>query len=189
VFHEWGFGGKLISNDGAAFLRGTNGSVPVRLAPGSPLAVSPDGKSVIISNDSLLEMPRIQLFPTGAGEPTALPDGAIRQSYDAWWFPDDPVDGGERRPIPGLESDECVLRLRVDGHHVFVTERNFPLMPTPPFRLDLESGRRESWKELSPADSAGVQNLVWVCLTPDGRSYAYSYFRKLSVLYLVERVR
>jgi hypothetical protein len=249
VFHEWGFGGKLTSDDGAAFLRGTNGSAPARLAAGSPLALSPDGRWAIVNHDFEGKPSTITLFPTGAGDPKPLPAGTIRRYYDAWWFPDGkrillsgnegdrprrlfvqeisggepkaltpegvvalensispdgkwvaagaygeamslyPIEEGERRSIPGLSPDEYVLRWTPDGRHLFVTARDLEKIPARILRLDLESGHREEWKELSPADSAGVQNLVWLCLTPDGRSYAYSYFRRLSVLYLVSNVR
>jgi Tol biopolymer transport system component/tRNA A-37 threonylcarbamoyl transferase component Bud32 len=247
VFHEGGIGGAMISgrSHGAAFLRRTDGSPAVRLGVGQPLALSPDGKWVILVTDEAKA--RMALHPTGAGDSRELPAGTVRQYYDAWWFPDGrrlliagneenrprrlfiqdlsggdpkpftpegvwtlenaispdgkwvaagtrdegapmslyPVEEGEIRAIPGLSPKDYVLRWSPDARHLFVAERNFGV-PLSILRLDLETGVRELWKELMPADPAGVPGFSWICLTPDGRSYAYTHRRILSDLYLVE---
>jgi len=51
------------------------------------------------------------------------------------------------------------------------------------------SGRRELWKELAPVDRAGLNSIARVAVTPDGRTYAYSYLRILSFLQLVEGMK
>jgi tRNA A-37 threonylcarbamoyl transferase component Bud32/Tol biopolymer transport system component len=246
VFHEAGIGGTMIAgSQGTAFLRGTDGSPAVRLGVGQPLALSPDGKWVVLVTDEAKA--RLALYPTGAGDSRELPAGTVRQYYDAWWFPDGrrlliagneenrprrlfiqdlsggdpkpftpegvwtlenaispdgkwvaagardegapmslyPVEEGDVRAIPGLSPKDYVLRWSPDALHLFVTEgeRGGALSI---FRLDLETGVREPWKDLTPADPAGVPGIAWVCLTPDGRSYAYTYARVLSDLYLVE---
>ncbi|HSS43897.1 MAG TPA: protein kinase [Thermoanaerobaculia bacterium] len=58
-------------------------------------------------------------------------------------------------------------------------------IPTPIYRLDLRNGKKELWKELAPPDRAGLEGIGKVCLTPDGRSFAYSYQRCQNDLYLV----
>lgn len=52
----------------------------------------------------------------------------------------------------------------------------------------LYTGRREIWKELEPADPAGV-TYVRPYLTRDGRAYVYTCYRYLSDLYLVTGLR
>jgi hypothetical protein len=42
---------------------------------------------------------------------------------------------------------------------------------------------------LIPADSAGLNTVNNPVVTPDGKAYAYSYFRVLSYLQLVEGVK
>ena len=61
--------------------------------------------------------------------------------------------------------------------------------PARVFRLDLETGTRVLWKELLPEDSAGVVTVARVHVTPDGRSYAYTYERELSDLYIGEALK
>jgi hypothetical protein len=55
-------------------------------------------------------------------------------------------------------------------------------------RLDRESGKRTPWMSLSVPDPAGVsvKNLL---LTPDARSYAYTYSRRLDDLYLAKGLK
>ncbi len=45
------------------------------------------------------------------------------------------------------------------------------------------------WKELTLEDLAGVVRIDPVRVAPDGRSWAYSYIRVLSNLYVVEGLR
>jgi hypothetical protein len=45
------------------------------------------------------------------------------------------------------------------------------------------------WRDLVPADRAGIYIVHLFDVTPDARWYAYSYVRDLSDLYLVECLR
>jgi hypothetical protein len=53
------------------------------------------------------------------------------------------------------------------------------------------------WKELRPADAAGLVSVALdlegyppqILITPEGRTYVYKYFRALSDLFLVEGLR
>ena len=54
-------------------------------------------------------------------------------------------------------------------------------------RLDLTTGLRRPWKQLLPADPAGVISIDRVVISRDGGSYAYTYQRVTSsTLYVVE---
>jgi hypothetical protein len=55
-------------------------------------------------------------------------------------------------------------------------------------RLERGTGRRVPWRTFRAADPAGA-NVVQVVLTPDGRSYAYTYCCILDDLYLVEGLK
>ncbi|MFZ0277836.1 MAG: hypothetical protein WA254_22275 [Candidatus Sulfotelmatobacter sp.] len=50
---------------------------------------------------------------------------------------------------------------------------NTPTVPTRIFRVDIATGKHELWKEIAPADPAGVQSIVSANLSADGKSYAY----------------
>ena len=54
-------------------------------------------------------------------------------------------------------------------------------------KLDLTTGRRRPWKQLMPADPAGVISIDRIVVSRDGGSYAYSYQRITSSdLYVVD---
>jgi hypothetical protein len=53
----------------------------------------------------------------------------------------------------------------------------------------VESRTRELVTELTPADPAGVGQIISVQVTADGRSCAYSYKQNLADLFLVSGLR
>ena len=91
------------------------------------------------------------------------------------------------RLVSGATPNDALIRWHSDNHSLYVYQRGE--LPTKIYRLDVESGRREFWKELLPADMTGVTNYPQIKITPDGKSYAYSYYRNLSQLYLVEGLK
>jgi Tol biopolymer transport system component len=98
-----------------------------------------------------------------------------------------PIRGGEPKPIANLEPGESVIRWSADGHSLFLRKLVGPASLEID-RLDVVTGRRELWKELKTPDSVGVQ-IGQVVMTPDGKSYAYSFQRDTSTLYLAEGLR
>jgi outer membrane protein assembly factor BamB len=74
-----------------------------------------------------------------------------------------------------------------DGRSFLVVRRSD--MPAKIFRVDSETGKRSLWKEVTPADSAGVAGISAFVTTPDGKAYAYNFIRTLSDLFLVEGLR
>jgi hypothetical protein len=94
-----------------------------------------------------------------------------------------PLNGGDPRPIPGLEQEDRVIRWGLDGRSLYVYRpRERPLKL---FKLNIATGQREPAKEIVPADQAGILGPVNVLITPDGRGYIYAFTRALSDLYLV----
>lgn len=94
-----------------------------------------------------------------------------------------PLDGGASRAIPGLTDGERVLRWGIDGRSLYVCRyRELPLRV---FKLDVTTGHKELWKEIAPADSAGILGSLNPQVTPDGKGYVYQFTRSLSDLYLV----
>jgi dipeptidyl aminopeptidase/acylaminoacyl peptidase len=98
-----------------------------------------------------------------------------------------PIEGGEPKSLPGVEPDEVVVRFTSDGRAIFVCQ--FGTAVNTVYRLDLATGRRETWKTFAPADPAGVIAVGPVLLSADGKSYVYSYRRILDDLYIVTGAR
>jgi hypothetical protein len=61
-------------------------------------------------------------------------------------------------------------------------------LPMRLFAVDIETGREEIWREFLPTDATGLNGLISFRNAPNG-AYAYSYFRSLSNLFLVEGVK
>ena len=102
LFYEDSAGSGPVES---VFLRRLDGSEPMRPGPGWPFGLSPDGRLALAATsprrDSLL------LIPTGAGETTVLPRGAIARYHWASFFPD-----GRRALVVGNEAGKP-LRLWV----------------------------------------------------------------------------
>jgi hypothetical protein len=235
----WGTG---ASPNYDVYLRGTNGSPPVRLGTGLGMSISPDGKWVA----SLLygRPHEIVLLPTGPGDmrkvpehsvtalddldfhpdgrrpifignqpgeeprvfvqdiegeapPRALsppgydsselsPDGrwvAARGSGGSWWL--FPVDEGEKRPALGVEDGERVAGWSADSFALYVYRRERVNMV---YRVDLETGARELWREVAPLDPVGAQTIM-IYVAPEANAYVLGSRRLLSELYLVEGLK
>ena len=62
-------------------------------------------------------------------------------------------------------------------------------MPGREQKLELATGRLEPWREFTLEDPAGLIRINPVRVAPDGRSWAYTYIRILSNLYVVEGLK
>jgi hypothetical protein len=56
------------------------------------------------------------------------------------------------------------------------------------YRLNIDTGERVLWKEIPSPDLAGF-GLYSMVLTPDGKSYFYTYSRELSTLFLADGLK
>ena len=134
---------------------------------GAPLPVSPEGPFTggPISPDgrfvaALGPEGKVTLYPTVPGEPVAVP-GAMPMWFPIQWTPD----------------------------AKFLYVFRFGELPARVFRLDPFTGRRELWKQFAPSDPAGAVEIRSIAMTPDAQSYAYTYVRILSTLYVAEGLR
>jgi eukaryotic-like serine/threonine-protein kinase len=162
----------------------------------------PDGKRLLVVGNEPGRATRLYIQDMAGGTPQAItpegvtfprgnpisPDGkfviGIDPEQKVWIYP---VDGGEPRPVPGLVAGDVPIRWSADGRSLYVGR--FGELPARVYRLDLSTGRKELWKEITPSDPVGVKYLSRVVLTPDGKSYAYSYYRHLSDLFLIEGLK
>jgi Tol biopolymer transport system component len=69
------------AND-SVYIRGTDGSNPVRLGEGNALALSPDGKWVLATETD--DARQLVLLPTGGGKPVSLPESVLSHDWAAW---------------------------------------------------------------------------------------------------------
>jgi Tol biopolymer transport system component len=241
LFEEQGEGG---GPGYSVYLRGTDGTAPVRLGSGRALALSPDGRWALTR--PLDRRGQLVLLPTGAGERRTVDTGSItvlfgvfssdgeqifvygsEEGHEPALYVMDledgepqpitpegvnpvgvsissdnrfvtaailngpillyPLDGGEPRPLTGLEPGEIPFAWGPGSRFLYVARPRESSARV--FRLDLESGEREFWREIAPTERAGLIDVGPLLLSRDGQSYVYSYRRVLSTLYLAENLR
>jgi Tol biopolymer transport system component len=173
------------------------------VSPEQAAAWLPDGKQIVFTASEPGKGMRLYVQSVDGGKPRAIspegitsalpgfavtPDGkavaAIGGDRKAALFP---VDGGSPRPLPGLLEGEFPLRFSPDGKWLFAWRRGD--VPAHVARVEVETGKREIWKELLPADPAGVERISNVLVSPDGKYYVYCYARLLSDLFVVEGLK
>ncbi len=132
------------------------------LGAGATRAVTPEGVVArLLSPDG-----RLMIASDGAAGTPAL--------YDA--------DGAPRGAVPGLTADDILLRWTDDVGAIFVGQGRGPFVV---YRLDLATGRRERVREIPAADPTGLVTATPPTMTPDGRGYAYTYYRNLTDIYQI----
>jgi Tol biopolymer transport system component len=90
------------------------------------------------------------------------------------------LTSGEARELQLADGDQPIAWER-DGRHVFVAQERDGGATI--YRVDLSTSTREIWKEIRPADPAGLLSLGRFYVTPSGNAYAYGATRYLSALY------
>lgn len=93
-----------------------------------------------------------------------------------------PLSGGDGRSIADIQPGDSVLRWSSDGKFLFLMRREGAEAASIQ-RLTVATGRIELWRQLRQPDPVGV-SFFSASITPDGRSYAYSFQRELTNLFL-----
>jgi eukaryotic-like serine/threonine-protein kinase len=166
---------------------------------GHPVRWLPEGKRILFAG-SLPGRPArcfIQNIDDGHPRPVT-PEGvtACLVSPDGKWVAAKdsvanqtllyPIDGGQPKPIPGLSPGEA-FDWTSDPRFMYVHQWKQP--PIKIYRLDLATGQRQLFKELTLSDTKGLCDMPKIRFSADGRSYIYGYTRLLSDLYMVTGLR
>lgn len=160
----------------------------------------PDGKSIIFSaaepghgRRTYLQgidpvSPARPITPEGVLGSLVSPDSqyllATDEKRQRWLYP---LAGGEPKKLElSLSPEEGLIGFFGDGKSLLVRDRSIPMKI---FRVEVATGRRELFKEIVPADPAGLQSILGVRFSADGKSYAYTIGRFLSDLYVVDGLK
>jgi len=128
------------------------------------------------------------ITPPGTTGIHVSPDSKYLLATDAqrkaWLYP---LAGGDPLPLPAkLNHDDVLNHFEPDGKSILVRVRGVPAKID---RIFFNSDRRETVAKLRPSDPAGVQAITSVRMSVDNKSYAYSYLRTLSELWVVEGLK
>jgi dipeptidyl aminopeptidase/acylaminoacyl peptidase len=233
--------------DYVTYLRGTDGSAAVRLGPGWPLEISPDGNWAMVFGSTRAPS-QLLLLPTGTGEARPLTQDVIHHQ-GAGWTPDGkrivfvgnepghriryyvqnvrsgspraitpenvsfnssdpvtispdgssvavvgldgkivlyPLDEGAPRAIPKLSGGFAPLRW-CSGTSLMVYRSGD--VPVKILRVDVETGEQTLWREWSPANRTGLNNISSIRVGADCQSSAYSAGYAPSEVWIVDGLR
>ena len=165
-----------------------------------------DSKRIVFTGDPGDGKPRgyIQEIPAGlpraitpvgvslAAKAAVRDDNLILGRVGATWvlFP---IHGGDGQPVPAVTSGDVPVQWSHDGRYVYVYAVDSGGVRPPAvdvFRVEITTGARVLWKTLAPPDTVGVEGLRGtVVITPDARSYCYSYMRRLGDLFVVDGLK
>jgi eukaryotic-like serine/threonine-protein kinase len=178
----------------------------VRRMPRGPIAEyldwaawSPDGRRIYFAARDASDVRRTYVQDVAGGEPRPVtpegfvglllsPDGRTLATVDRYGeYYLCPVDGGaDPDPLPGYMDGDTLLQWTADGKSMFIREAGNLVLRI--HRLDLSSRAREFWREFVPPDPTVLIDIGsdpgQVRMTPDGRSYAYTYWTFEGELYL-----
>jgi eukaryotic-like serine/threonine-protein kinase len=175
-----------------------------RMQEATATGFMPDGKAIYFAGDDGHEWKMyIEDLASGALRSVTPPISVKRNHFETHVLSPDgkvlfarnpngqgqlyPIAGGEPRQIPGWLPDDIWVTWSSDGRSAYVYHDDKTSAPV--YRIDLTNGKRQLIDTFTPSDTAGVTTIVCVRMTPDGKSYAYSFSRELSDLFLVEGVK
>lgn len=125
--------------------------------------ISPDGRSIAVLDPEK----KMVVYPI---QPNGAADGV------------EATHSKSPRTVPSVEPGEQPIRWSRDPDWIYVTKPTE--IPTKVYRVNVKTGQRELLMTLQPVDRTGLDTTSSLRMTPDGNSYAYSYERFLSELYL-----
>jgi serine/threonine protein kinase len=163
-------------------------------------AFLPDGKRVVFNAHEAGKPPRVfvqgldgsaarPVTPEGTVGRLVSPDGkSLLTETPGQGFGMTPLEGsGPSQPIRGLEPTDEPLRFTADGRSLFLGSSN--VFPARVYRLDLATGRRETWKEFMPSDPTGITGISPASISADGKTILFQYGHRLSDLYVAEGLK
>jgi DNA-binding winged helix-turn-helix (wHTH) protein/Tol biopolymer transport system component len=166
---------------------------------GHPILWLPDGKQLVFSGELAGRAAQCFVQNIEGGKPRAVtPEGVTwcLPSPDGKWIAARdlatkqgrlyPLDGGEPRAVPGLMPGEN-FTWTSDPKFMYASQGGQTSVKI--YRLNIVTGQRQLFKEVTPTDVTGLCGLNHIILSADGRSYVYGFTRLLSDLYLVKGLK
>jgi dipeptidyl aminopeptidase/acylaminoacyl peptidase len=160
----------------------------------------PDGQRLLVVASGTDGVPAsyVQYLDSGRLEPLAekgllavlvSPDGRRilmndpLKGYLTW-----PLDGGAPVELQALDALLRPIQWSADGRFLYVRSPEESLVRI--HRFDIATGKMDLVKELAPPDASGVIGVATgrgeLAVTPDGRTYVYTYWTFLRDLFMVE---
>jgi Tol biopolymer transport system component len=93
---------------------------------------------------------------------------------------------GTSRLLAGAAPGEKALSFSQDGKSIYVVSFEDSFVRAKLSRIDVSTGQRQSYGEITLSDLAGVPRIDTIFITPDGQQIAYAYHRVLNDLFVAD---
>ena len=131
-------------------------------------------------------------------------DGSAPVPLAASTYLSHPAISPDGTQIAGVDADRRLMVLSVNGAEPRVIATDFApavlcwdrsgktllaqndSVPATLLRVDLETGKYKAWREVAPADLAGVSHIWPAVLSDDEHTIVYSFLRNMSELFVVD---
>jgi Tol biopolymer transport system component len=163
----------------------------------------PDGTRLLVAAKGPNGPPFLSVQDVAGGAPCRLvdgpgagavsPDGRIVASMGTApgtivLTPVDSSGGGQSRTLTGVPIGTSIARWEASGRYLFL--KASAQFGVDVFRIDVATGHSEVLRTLAPSDVAGMNYPTYsLAMTADGRSYCYSYGRRLGDLFVVSGLK
>ena len=123
-----------------------------------------------------------QLSPGNTPWGSVAPDGKSFIIFQNGAWVARSMSDSTSKPILGIQATEFPIEWASDSKHVFAQAASATGLTI--YKVDVESGRRELWRVVTPKDQVGLRSMVTpTAITPDGRWMAFTYRTQLGQLY------
>ncbi|HEX7418701.1 MAG TPA: hypothetical protein VF505_02375, partial [Thermoanaerobaculia bacterium] len=157
--------------------------------------IFPDGQRILFVGNEPEHGRRLYVQELSGGAPRPIspegvdfswhaisPDGKQVSAYG----PDQmitlyPVAPGPAVRTP-LSPSEEPIGWTADGQSLYVFRRGE--IPARIYRANVSTGKKTLWREITPAETTGLESILRIQITPDERAWAYSSVLRLSTLYV-----
>jgi serine/threonine protein kinase len=157
-----------------------------------------DGKCVLLTGNEPNQPPRTYVLdlvkqnikavtPQGVRASGIFPNGQFAAVIAAGKLSLHSLAGDRDIPVGAVDPNVSVIRSSSDGRYLFL-QRGEDRRRRSLLRVDVRTGHQEVWRELKLLDPA-AQFRGSARLSGDGKSYAFSFQRDLSTLYIVKGVK
>jgi serine/threonine protein kinase/Tol biopolymer transport system component len=202
---QWVIGARLSGTNGELLLLPTGVGEPREIPTGDLFCHYPrwlpDGRNLVVSASEPGRSIRLYRLDTVTGEHQAftpegidfmefnvLPDGrsvaAINSDQEHRTYM---LDGADSQPIPHLTRTDRIVRWLPEGNAVLAYRTNE--LPARIERVNLDTGERTLWRELTPPDPTGIYRVGRMRASRDLSAYAYTYYMQLVDLHVVAGLR
>lgn len=100
-----------------------------------------------------------------------------------------PFDGGEARPISGLDASYTVTAWAPDGSSLYARKNSNRAVNAEMYKVNIATGKVERWKNFGPNLQSGVMGVSAPRFSRDGTAYAYIYVQDVAQAYVMRGLK